>query len=583
MSNNPRQPTIPLWYAFPFVGALALIGTLYWGTFTWWWFEWTLPGSFYAHAVFVPFFVLIMIWRNRQKLLAAKSDPSWLGILYIIPAMALLLIAQRSDVTTVKSISFMLLLMGVMTMVVGKSRTRLILFPLLFILMMMPLVPDQLINTVAFPIQITSAKIATGLLKLLTLESQRQGTLIQMEHYQLSVELPCSGFKTLVALLTFSAAFAYLVEGKLWKRWTLFLSSIPLSLVVNGLRITFIGIVGELISAKAAATFHDWSGFIVLTMAFVFLYTFAKMLRCERFLGIPLDDDEEDVKESKKIEDADTDKNTVSDIYEHSEEVPEKQWWQVILGWRPSKQQIRIAIPYMMAFNMLMLGTLAVEAFAIKPVIPQNPLGREQVPLTLVTAKNVKYTADDSPIAQKMRDTLSKDVLETLNPTQVINREYEGSDGSRIEVLITAGNGRRVFHDPHTCSLGSDAVLEDIGLLHIPYSTTRGASGVVPILETHWKSAADPIPSEMLICYVVDGKIVPYTEDVRWHIMLQTLLGDAGLPSYFIRVRNMQRGTEEQKRQQVSDFVSVLWGEISPILLGKEKGMQEDPPTPPKF
>ena len=105
----------------------------------------------------------------------------------------------------------------------------------------------------------------------------------------MAVELPCSGFKTLLSLLTFSAAFAYLVEAPAWKRWTLFLTTAPLSLFINGLRIALIGVVGELVSTRAAQIFHDYSGFIVLILAFTFLFNFARILKCERFLGVPLD------------------------------------------------------------------------------------------------------------------------------------------------------------------------------------------------------------------------------------------------------------------------------------------------------
>ena len=69
--------------------------------------------------------------------------------------------------------------------------------------------------------------------------------LIKMDTYSMAVELPCSGFKTLVSLMTFTAAFSYLVEGDRWKRWTLFITTIPLSLFINALRISFVGIVGE--------------------------------------------------------------------------------------------------------------------------------------------------------------------------------------------------------------------------------------------------------------------------------------------------------------------------------------------------
>src|SRR5262249_33822933 len=160
-------------------------------------------------------------------------------------------------------------------------------------------------------------QIATLLLNLLTLHAAREGTMIQMDSYKMAVEGACSGFKTLISLLTFSAAFAYLVEGAVWKRWALFLLTAPLRLLINALRITFIGIVGELISTKAAQTFHDWSGFIVLILAFTILFNLARLLNCESFLGIPLED--EDPKKKTDAEAVPT---------EDAPAGPEMPWWE---------------------------------------------------------------------------------------------------------------------------------------------------------------------------------------------------------------------------------------------------------------
>src|ERR1044072_5611333 len=96
----------PFLLGLPFVAILGLIFVLYWTTFAWWWTEWTAPGSFYAHAVFVPFFVAVMVGRNREKLAQVAWKPSWIGLVLLLPAMGLLMMAQRSEVTTVKSLSF---------------------------------------------------------------------------------------------------------------------------------------------------------------------------------------------------------------------------------------------------------------------------------------------------------------------------------------------------------------------------------------------------------------------------------------------------------------------------------------------
>ena len=560
--NTKRSWAGSVLYLLPLLAAIALMIYLYHGTFYWWWYEWTCPGSFYAHALFVPFFVGVMIWRNRGKMLSAEWKPSWTGIPPLIFGMMLMILGQRSDVTTIQSFSFMFMMLGCVMLVWGTGRTKKILFPLFFVLMMMPLIPDQLINSVAFPIQIASAKIATFLLNMMTLHSVRQGTAIVMDSYKLSVELPCSGFKTLVSLLTFTAAFAYLVEGSSWKKWTLFFSTVPLSLFINALRITFIGIVGELISSKAASTFHDYSGFIVLILAFMFLFNFARVLRCKSFLGMPLEDeDPKDSKESKSTHDPNLEPRG-----------PKVPWWKPIVSWKPTTAQLRRVTPFVMAINAVFLLTLAVQTYVVKPIIPKPPLGTTQVPREFTAPNGVVYKVIDTPDYDK----LTKAIQETLNPSRIVNRVYEGSDGSRLGLFITAGNGRRVFHDPHTCMMGSDSILDDIQMLNL-----KTENDVLPIMETRVRRTQEKEQAEMFICYAVQGEIVPRTEDVRNRMILQTLLGDGGMPSYFFRVTQMSLGTDEAKRAQITNFVEGMWNQIGPILRGKVAGDKNDPPPVP--
>jgi exosortase/archaeosortase family protein len=106
-----------------------------------------------------------------------------------------------------------------------------------------------------------------------------------MDDYSLFVDVPCSGFKLLLALLTFSAAFAFLVDGTKAKRLALFAFSVPLALLVNSVRIALIGVVGECVGAPAAHLFHDWSGLITLTLGFAALFGLAKGLGCRTFAG----------------------------------------------------------------------------------------------------------------------------------------------------------------------------------------------------------------------------------------------------------------------------------------------------------
>lgn len=539
-------------YALPFVGALLLIAALYADMFHDWWGVWVEPGSFYAHAVFVPFFVAIMIWRNRARFQAMRWRPFWPGLLLCLPAMALLLLGKHAGITVVKSLSFVLLLVAGSILLAGPARTRILLFPLVFIIAMIPIFPDQLINVIAFPIQLKSTQIATGILNVLTLHARREGTLIQLDSYKMAVENACSGFRTLISLMTFSAAFAYLVEGTAWKRWLLFAVTLPLSLFINALRIASIGIVGELFSGKAAGLFHDYSGFLVLLLAFVFLYNLARALRCRSFLGVSLDDRSEAPTEGLEV-------------------AAGEHWRSRILAWRPSRAALRRMTPYVLAVDGLLACTLAVQSRFVLSVRPESPIATTQVPMAL-DADGVRWTAGRG----LMLDRVPREVQDSLqNPSRVINRDYSGSDGSRIQFFMTAGNARWTFHDPHNCSLGSNAILHDVDIVSIP---VRGGS--LQVLECHFARNGNPEKYELMYCYVVEGKVLQRTDQVHKSIVWQTFFGDAGKQSYFLRFTQNAPGTDPEHRRQLMQFAGAMWERIHGVLLGREPAVREPPPRP---
>ncbi len=555
----------------PFLAAVGLIAVLYRETFLWWKTEWTNPGSFYAHAIFVPFFVAIMIWRDRSQLQTATWRPSWSGVPLILMAMFMLLFAQRSDISVIKSISFIFLTLGSALTLLGTKWTRTLLFPIFFLIMMMPLIPDQLINGIAFPIQMASASFATKMLNLFQLHAVQQGTVIQMDSYRMSVELPCSGFKTLISLLTFAAAFAYLVEAPKWKRWTLFLTTVPLSLIINALRITLIGIVGEIVSSKAASAFHDYSGFIVLILAFLFLFNFARILQCDRFLGVPLSD----AAEKEDAERAKAEYELKSQMAAEGKTVSvrnaEDSWWKELLAMRVSAAQLSRVQPYILGLCAIFLGVVLVRNRVFQPIPPGNPIATAQVP-TQFKAGDVTWTADTG---KKDYDKLPSDVQEVLHPSRVINRTYKSDKSGQVQLFVTAGNGRKTFHDPHTCALGGNAQVLDIKVVDVPTKY-----GTVRVQESHYKYSDMPDEFLLMFFYVVEDKVVQQTSEIRNAMILQTFLGDSGIPSYFVRVTQTMPGTDSARLMETTQFIEGMWEKVGPIMTGKEPALYEPPPIP---
>ena len=268
----------------PFAAAAALLGVLAWPVLHFWIYEYTKPESYYGHAPLIPLIVGLMLWHRREALRAVQKTPALGALALLLPALALLVFAIKTQAQALESTGLLLTLWGSVWLALGTRFVRAAAFPLAFLWLMAPL-PGPVLNDSTLHVQMLSTVLANKLLHLMTFSTTLVGNIITMEDYSLFVDVPCSGFKLLLALLTFSAAFAYLVDGKPIRRLWLFAFSLPLSLLVNSVRIALIGVVGECVGANAAHVFHDWSGLVTLVLGFTALFGLAKGLGCRTFAG----------------------------------------------------------------------------------------------------------------------------------------------------------------------------------------------------------------------------------------------------------------------------------------------------------
>lgn len=268
----------------PYAVAAALLAVLAWPMLHWWWWEYTRPESYYAHGPLVPLMAGFMLWTQRKRLADVPKVAFLPALVVLLPALALFVFALKIDAGSLQSYSFLLALWSGVWVALGTRFVRAAWFPLAFIALMMPL-PGPILNDATLHMQMFSTRAASEILRLLGFSNTQLGPRITLSDFQFDVDVPCSGFKTLLALCTFNAFLAAMLDGPIWKRLLLFCLCAPLALVVNSTRIALIGIVGECITDQAARTFHDYSGLIMLVLGFVLLFSIAKVLGCRKFAG----------------------------------------------------------------------------------------------------------------------------------------------------------------------------------------------------------------------------------------------------------------------------------------------------------
>lgn len=224
--------------------------------------------SNYSHGPLIPLIALGLVWWKRRELMAATRIPMNAGLLVVALAMGVYYMGVKAIQPRVVVVSFVLLLYGLALVLGGRPLFRALFFPITFLFLMVPL--NFLDESVGFPLRMFMTAASAWLLNFFGVETIRRGTALFSPTgiFQLDVAAPCSGIRSLMALLTVTAAFGYVTQRVQWKRWVLFLSAMPLAVLGNMARVTSVAVVASVYGNKFATTdYHDAAGFIVYGVA----------------------------------------------------------------------------------------------------------------------------------------------------------------------------------------------------------------------------------------------------------------------------------------------------------------------------
>ena len=232
----------------------------------------------YSHGFLIAPLALYFGWERLPQLKRVRIEPSWWGILPLGLGSVTLAIGRLGVELMNMRVSFVLTLMGLVLLLFGRRIFRILLFPLGFLFLMVPL-PQSLVNVVAFPLQLVAADWAVDLLYRLHIPALRDGNIIHLPNTTLFVAEACSGLRSLMALLTLGVVFAYFFRKSWGERVIIVLSAIPIAILVNALRVALTGILTYRFGEKAAeGLVHEFQGLTTFGAAFLLLLAEARLL-----------------------------------------------------------------------------------------------------------------------------------------------------------------------------------------------------------------------------------------------------------------------------------------------------------------
>ena len=271
MTNLIKQHSKPLMAAVIFLLA-------YVPTFMWMWTRWWARDSYYSHGILIPFVTIFLIWQIKDELKAVPRQESPWAVWLIGLGIGIHLLSSLFRVYFTSGFSMLIVLVGLILYFYGWAVLKKILFPIFFLVFMLPL-PEVLIINISFKLKLFAAQLATSVLNNLGILAIQEGSLIKMRHAQVVVEDVCSGLRSLISLGALGSIFAYWLKGSMAKKVFLFLTTIPIAIVTNMCRVVILSVISEVWGAEYATSIvHDITGFSVFALAFIMLYAVTKVI-----------------------------------------------------------------------------------------------------------------------------------------------------------------------------------------------------------------------------------------------------------------------------------------------------------------
>jgi exosortase len=221
----------------------------------------------YAHGYLVPLFALALLWLRRDQLQGVVPRPSAWGLAFVALGGALQLGGGYIRHDSVIGAAFLPYLAGICLLIGGWKVLKWASLSIAFLVFMIPL-PFQIENALGPPLQSMATTASTYLLQTLGFMAFAEGFVIQLNEAKIGVVEACSGLSMVLTFVALSTAAALIMDRPLVDRIVVVLSSIPVALAANIVRITATGILHDTVGGHAADTFyHDLAGWVMIPLA----------------------------------------------------------------------------------------------------------------------------------------------------------------------------------------------------------------------------------------------------------------------------------------------------------------------------
>jgi exosortase len=232
-------------------------------------------NPYYSHGFLVPLISAYFAWRKRDALQQRK--PSNIGLAVLALGLVVHLLAFPWQAHLVSALALVVVLAGLLLYFCGLETVRQMLFPLGFLLLMIPL---PFVERLAPFLEAFVSRYATLMVRALGTPADNLGSQVRLAGGSFIIGAPCSGLRSIVSLSTLAVVFAYVFSGSLMGRIVLVAAAPPIAMIANLVRVASLLQVAHLLGPEVGMKYYH-----TLASPFLFLVAFTLLIALGRILG----------------------------------------------------------------------------------------------------------------------------------------------------------------------------------------------------------------------------------------------------------------------------------------------------------
>lgn len=230
----------------------------------------------YSHGWLIVPIALAILWQRREALPTNLPRPGFWNFLPLIGLLLLRYQLYERNEQWIESATIPIVFGAAIFALGGWSLLRWALPGVIYLFLMVPL-PPRFNDLLAGPLQTVATIGSVALLQAAGLPVLSEGNVILIGSQRLEVAEACRGLSMMLSFVALITAMVILIKRPTWERVVLLVSTIPIAILCNIIRIAVTAFLYAQFDRPVQAV-HDYAGLAMMVLALGFVTLELKLM-----------------------------------------------------------------------------------------------------------------------------------------------------------------------------------------------------------------------------------------------------------------------------------------------------------------